>query len=135
MDLRSSKGTLLIVDDEIEIGQLLSDAISYMGYNTVIATNGEEALLAFCTGDIQAVLCDILMPKMTGIDLLNVTRTMGFDVPFVFLSAFDKQEYMNEVFLQGAEEYILKPLDMAKIVPSVERAIAIGKKKAAPIAA
>lgn len=118
-----SKGTLLIADDEELIRWSLSEHLSAAGYGIHEAKDGEEALKAVTEIGPVAVLLDVRMPKMTGIEVLRHLRESGNDVPVIMITAYGAVETAIEATRLGATAYIQKPFDLREVEITVERAL------------
>jgi DNA-binding response OmpR family regulator len=113
------KCRLLVVDDEIRILNFLRSNLRAAGYDVDTANNGMEALEQFHANPPDLVLLDILMPKMTGLDVLKELR--GFSkVPVIFLSAKgDDRDRIIGLDL-GADDYMAKPFSPDELVSRIE---------------
>jgi response regulator RpfG family c-di-GMP phosphodiesterase len=117
------KGKVLIADDEETIRLLLVEFLRSRGYNCTIAVNGEDALEKLKDGQFEAVLCDIQMPKMTGLEVLKETRNRGIDTTFVLVSAVHDTRRAIAALRLGAYDYIVKPFQLEEVELCVERAL------------
>lgn len=111
--------TILIIDDEVEIQELLTIYLTNHGYATVAAGNGIEALEILQEKSIDLVIADIMMPQMDGLELLKRTRHSS-QIPFLFISA--KSDDMDKIYgLQlGADDYVGKPFNPLEVVSRVQ---------------
>lgn len=112
--------TILIIDDEAEIRELLSIYLNNNGYITVPANNGAEAWSILRQRDIDLVIADIMMPGMDGLELLKKIRSSYAQLPFLFISA--KSDDMDKIYgLQlGADDYVGKPFNPLEVVSRVQ---------------
>ncbi|MET3134437.1 AmiR/NasT family two-component response regulator [Oxalobacteraceae bacterium GrIS 1.11] len=121
------KRQILLVDDDMLILGLLSQFLQRAGHDTRIATSGQMALdmLAESGREPDLALLDISMPGMSGLDL---ARHMQADttVPLMFLSASENADIVKQAAACGAVGYLVKPIDMAQLSPSIEAALARG---------
>ncbi|MFS0727950.1 response regulator transcription factor [Paenibacillus sp. 1P07SE] len=110
---------ILIVDDEKEIADLIQIYLQNEGFETVIAGDGEEALEVFGQHAFHAVVLDIMMPKLDG---LEVCRRLRRDqaVPILMLSA--KAEDMDKIMgiMTGADDYMVKPFNPLELVTRIK---------------
>lgn len=114
-----SEGTILIVDDEQMIRDLLVDILSAAGnYRLLTAANGEEALTVFTNQEVDLVLTDLRMPGVGGLELLAELRRIKDDVPVVILTGYGKSEDVIEALRLGASNFLMKPQEI-KLVHSV----------------
>lgn len=115
---------LLIADDEEEIRNGLADYFPWaeVGFQvTARAENGKQALDLIARGGIDAVLTDIRMPLMTGIDLARAIFERHFNVPVVFLSAYKDFAYAQKAVQYGVRRYVLKPTDYSELTAVFSR--------------
>jgi two-component system, NtrC family, response regulator AtoC len=118
---------LLIVDDEPALVEILQEYLGPVCDQILTAKNGAEALsLIRSSSDISAVLSDINMPVMTGLELLETLRKEFNAIPFVVLTAYgDKQSYQKAVNL-NATDFLEKPYEQDALIKVMERAIQYG---------
>jgi CheY-like chemotaxis protein len=120
-----NKRLILLVDDDMLILGLLSAFLQRAGHDTRMATSGQMALdmLADSGREPDLALLDISMPGMSGLDL---ARRLQADttIPVMFLSASEDTEVVRQAAGYGAVGYLVKPIDMAQITPSIEAALA-----------
>jgi cyclic di-GMP phosphodiesterase len=114
---------ILVVDDEPDISRILSSWLSRAGYNCVTAANGEEALALLQAGDFQLVVSDIMMPGMSGIDLLTSIKGMFPEVAVILVTAVDDRKTAIMTLELGAYGYVIKPFDMNEILINVASAL------------
>ena len=110
---------ILICDDETDIRNALNIYLSAQGYETVLCSNGQEALDAVAKGGIGLVLLDIMMPVMDGITVLSKLRKTS-NVPVILLTA--KGEDTDKVLGLdvGADDYITKPFNPMEVLARVK---------------
>lgn len=111
---------ILIVDDERDIAELISDTLIDEGYDTVIKTSGEDALSEIESNQsFDLILLDIMMPGMSGTELCNKVRDK-VKCPIIFVSA--KSSTVDKLlgFELGADDYIAKPFDIYELVARVK---------------
>ncbi len=109
---------LLIVDDEPVIVRGLLQLIDYaeLGYEQVLsATKSSEALRLLRDQQPEAMLSDIAMPGLTGLELLRLIREESIPTQVIFLSGFRSFEYAQEALSLGAKDYLVKPVDTEKL--------------------
>ena len=109
------KLNLLYVEDEEAIREPFKSMIERHFKQVYIAKNGEEGLELFRNNDIDIVISDIKMPKMTGIEMAKEIKNINPDVPIIFTTAFGDREYLKEAIELGADGYIIKPVDRNKL--------------------
>lgn len=118
---------LLIVDDEPGLTKILSLLLKDDVNEIQIAKNGKEALALIRAGDFDAVLSDINMPEMNGLDLLANVRQMNMEIPFVFLTGYADFENTREALRLGATDFIQKPFNPESIIEVMKKVIELGQ--------
>lgn len=111
---------VLIVDDEPAIRQILANTVTKAGHSVSTAANGTEALERLSKGDIDVALCDIRMPDMSGIDVVDKARSSGIETTFLMMTAFASVNTAIEAMRAGAYDYMLKPLRNEDVVNRLE---------------
>ena len=111
--------TILVVDDEQDILELVSMRLEMAGYRTVLAASGEEALRAFFVERPDLAVVDIDLPGMDGIELCSRMREMS-DIPVIFLSAMGSESDRVRGLQAGADDYIVKPFASDELVARIE---------------
>lgn len=127
----STKGKILVVDDDRLVLATLVHGLSQAGFEIIDADNGDDAILLAREHRPDLALLDIRMEGMSGFDVAAYLREY-LHVPFMFLSAFADEETVAKVKELGAVAYLVKPLDIHQIVPAVEAAFA--NRPARPVA-
>ncbi len=117
---------LLIVEDEQDLLDILIETCSVQTLSIEVATNAEEALAVLNKKRIDAVLSDINLPGMSGLDLLSHVRISGNEVPFVFLSGYADQKHLAQALSFGATELLQKPYDEDQLLRHVELSLDLG---------
>ncbi len=103
---------LLIADDQAGIRMLLSEVFKNEGYETILASNGEEAVRKLQTKKPDCILLDMKMPGLNGEEILREVKSRCPDFPVVLMSAYDKVETaVSETDLR-ADHYFTKPFDI-----------------------
>lgn len=100
---------LLIVEDEADIRDFLVFKASSMGIACTEAFDGQDAIERFKDGQFDAIISDLKMPRMTGLDLLRTLRAQGHKIPFIILTAFGDKQTVIEALKFGAFDFIEKP--------------------------
>lgn len=110
---------ILIVDDEFDIAELISDTLLDEGYETVICSSGEEAIQSIKTNSYDLILLDIMMPGMSGTDVCKKIRN-DVNCPIIFISAKSMTTDKLFGFELGADDYITKPFDIYELLARVK---------------
>ncbi|GAB3992802.1 sigma-54 dependent transcriptional regulator [Spirosoma daeguense] len=114
---------LIIVDDEWKIRAALRDILEYEGYEVDEAKDGEEGLEMILRSNYDVALCDIKMPKLTGLDVLLKASEASKATQFIMVSAFGNVENAVEATKRGAYDFITKPPDLNRLLVTVRNAI------------
>ena len=110
---------ILVVDDESDIRRIIKLILEKKGYSVVEAANGVAAVDAVKAGDIDLVLMDVMMPKMSGINATVSIREFS-SVPILFLTAKSLQRDKESAYQSGGDDYLVKPFSAAELVMKVE---------------
>ncbi|MCG3204165.1 MAG: Regulatory protein AtoC [Elusimicrobia bacterium] len=121
----SSKGRILVVDDEPQVGMIFSKVLQSVGYEVVAAESGEEAVKKMQTKP-DVVFLDIKLPGMDGVETLRRIRKNSPDVPVVMMTAYQTVDSAVESMRLGACDYLIKPLDNNRIKEVVRHALLVG---------
>ncbi len=110
---------VLIVDDENDIAELISDVLTDEGYETVIKNNGADAVEAINENNFDLIILDIMMPKMNGTEVCSQIRDK-VNCPIIFVTA--KTHLIDKLvgFEIGADDYITKPFTIEELVARVK---------------
>lgn len=117
------KGKILVVDDDRLVLATVTHGLAQAGYEVIDADNGDDAILLARQHRPDLALLDIRMEGMSGFDVAAYLREY-LQTPFMFLSAFSDDQTVEQVKALGAVAYLVKPLDVGQIVPTVEAAFA-----------
>lgn len=112
--------TVLIVEDERAIVEILKFNLKREGYETLDALDGETGLLLAETKDPDLILLDVMLPKMNGFDICKTLRAQKRTTPIIMLTA--REEEMDKVFglETGADDYMTKPFSMKELLARVK---------------
>jgi len=122
-DAPSTPTTVLVVDDEEGIRQALDRFLTRLGYRVLQAASGAEALERQQDGHPQAMLSDIRMPNMTGVELVPKALALDSDIAIIMLTAIDEPRTAIECMKLGAQDYLIKPVDLDELELSMEAAL------------
>lgn len=115
----SAEATLLVVDDEPNIRELLSASLKFSGFNVHTAADGQEALTEIDTVRPDLVVLDVMMPGLDGFAVMKRLRDRGNKVPVVFLTAKDDVSDRVSGLTLGADDYIIKPFSLEEVVARI----------------
>lgn len=108
---------LLFVEDEHDLMEIISDTLTKLQANFLTASNGKEALEILKNNqDIDAVVTDINMPVMNGLDMIEEIKKMQSDLTVIIMSAHTETEYIQKAEEFGVNDYLLKPFDFIKFI-------------------
>ena len=134
-----SKGRVLVVDDEAEVRKSVRLILSKAGYDVIEAEDGGAGVNALKLGDnpiaVDAIICDLDMPKMGGIEAIPNFLYQFPSCPIIILSGSDKLESASRLFQpgvmfkQGVREFLSKPIDQERLLGTVEKVINEGGRK------
>jgi len=130
----AGKGKILVVDDDRLVLATVTHGLAQAGYEILDADNGDDAILLARQHKPDLALLDIRMEGLSGFDVAAYLRDYC-QTPFMFLSAFSDEQTVEQVKALGAVAYLVKPLDIGQIVPTVEAAFASVAARAAKPAA
>ena len=116
-------GRILIVDDEVEIREVIKEALECQGYHCHTAPCGDAALEVLTHEPVDLALIDIIMPGMSGPSLFQLIKALHPDVAVVFVTAIHGLSTAVEQLKGGAYDYIVKPFSLASLYQQVESAL------------
>ena len=116
-------GKILVVDDEADVAELLARFLTAQGHTCKCASNGETAVKLLEEEDFDLILADIMMPGMSGIDLLMITRTLFPAAAVVMVTGIHDRETAFSALELGAYDWVAKPFEKDKILITVAAAL------------
>ncbi len=115
----SQKPSVLIVDDEQVVCDVLSDELSERGYQCTTVLSGDEALAKLAAQDFEVVLLDIRLPGMSGMEVLREIWLNHGNTATIMITAVNDVATAVEAMKLGASDYIVKPFDLDKVAASI----------------
>jgi DNA-binding response OmpR family regulator len=112
--------TILLAEDEENIGTLLCDYLKAKGYLADLYLDGEKAFRGFCAKKYDLCILDVMMPKKDGYTLAVEIRSITPEVPIIFLTAKNMKEDIIQGFAAGADDYMTKPFSIEELVLRIE---------------
>ena len=112
--------SILLVEDDPNLGQLTQEYLTMKGYPTDRATDGNAGLQQFMAGQYDLCILDVMMPKKDGFTLAKELRMAGRDVPIIFLTAKSMQEDTIQGLRAGADDYMTKPFSMEELLLRIQ---------------
>jgi heavy metal response regulator len=124
---------ILIIEDERHLAKILKKGLGENGYIVDMCHDGEEGLYMAETNPFDAILLDILLPKMDGLTILNSLRAKNIGVPVLLLTAKGELEDRVKGLNTGADDYIVKPFDFQELLARLNAVIRRSSNKASPV--
>ncbi|MFO8130259.1 MAG: response regulator transcription factor [Bacteroidales bacterium] len=107
---------VLVCEDDEMIMKMVEYKMSREGYEVILARNGKEAAEKIKTQDFDLIITDLLMPYMTGLELVNILREkLGKKTPVIVLSKIGLEETVLKAFNMGADDYMVKPFSPSEL--------------------
>lgn len=110
---------ILVVDDDPQMRAALKEAIQRLGYNAVLAENGQDALLKLNSSPFAMVITDMKMPMMDGLSFLKEVRRKVGNLPVLVITGFGTVENAVEAMKEGASEYLMKPFSFDTLTRTI----------------
>ncbi|MEI6583277.1 MAG: sigma-54 dependent transcriptional regulator [Chitinophagia bacterium] len=114
---------ILLIDDEKSIRNVLKDILQHEGYRIEEAADGEQGLQKMAVQPFDLVLCDIKMPKMDGLEVLQQIMQLQPDVPVIMISGHGTIETAVDAVKKGAFDFIAKPPDLNRLLITIRNAL------------
>ena len=115
MNKIQKKASLLLVEDDLNLSEVLQDFLILQGFQVTLARDGEEGLRVFHHGRFDLVLLDVMMPRRDGFLLAEEIRLLNEDVPIIFLTARSLPDDRIRGFKAGCDDYITKPFSTEEL--------------------
>src|SRR5215471_13610448 len=115
---------LLIVDDEPLIRETLAEYLGHEGFAVTACASGEEALIRAGEQHFEVVLCDVQLPDLNGLELLDRLLKISPDSCVLLITAYATVENAIQAFQRGAQDYLMKPLLLDEVAGKVRRLLA-----------
>lgn len=111
---------ILVVEDNPDMRELFCTVLSDSGYRVIPAADGANALKAMEKEYIDLIVADVMMPNMDGYELTKSLRDAGYDLPVLIVTAKDQFDDIQSGFRSGADDYMIKPINVRELVLRVE---------------
>jgi DNA-binding NtrC family response regulator len=118
---------ILVVDDKEMMRDSVATTLSRKGHAAITAPSGKAALEKIASRRVDAVITDLQMPEMDGLELIAEIRKIDEQLPVIFMTAYGTVDTAVAAMKQGAYDYITKPFSGDELLVAVERAIEHGK--------
>lgn len=111
--------TILIVEDDADIGSVLRRGFSAESYDVELVGDGEQALVVASDKPLCAIILDVMLPGRSGIEVCKALRAAGQTAPIIMLSARSSVSERTEGLMAGADDYLVKPFDFEELLARV----------------
>lgn len=111
-----SKAKILLVEDDTNLGTILTEFLAVKKFDVIHSLNGEEGFNQFKSNKFDLCLIDVMMPKMDGFTLAKKIRMIDKNVPILFVTAKSMLDDKIEGFKIGADDYVTKPFSMEELI-------------------
>ena len=119
-------GRVVVIDDEEHVRKTVRAMLTTGGYDVVVAEDGEMGIKAIKSDDnplmVDVILCDIHMPKINGTEAIAYFRSQFPSVPVIVMTGQPDLQGVSSFFKQGVVDYLVKPLESAKVLTAVSKA-------------
>jgi len=117
--------TVLLVEDDARTREFLHDSILVpAGYNVLTASDGQEGLQRALTDQPDVILLDLMLPRLSGLDVLEMLHQQDSRIPVIILTAYGSERAILKAFRLGAKNFLQKPLGVDEVGPAIEKALA-----------
>ncbi|MEL6254088.1 MAG: response regulator transcription factor [Bacteroidota bacterium] len=121
------KQHILCVEDDPSLRSLIDQNLRFEGYEVSLAEDGRRAMELMESENIDLILLDLMLPKMSGIEVCKQLRAKGNPVPIIMLTARDATEDKIRGLKTGADDYLSKPFDLLELLARIEAVLRRGK--------
>ena len=111
---------ILVVEDDKNLRKLITTCLKKNNYTPFEANDGEEALEMLDKQYIDLIITDVMMPKMDGFELIKELRMSEYKLPILLITAKDSKQDKKEGFLLGADDYMVKPINIEELLLRVK---------------
>jgi len=120
-------GRVLVVDDEENVRKMVRMTLTKAGYDVIEAEDGAKGIEAVKSGDnpllLDAIFCDIYMPKVNGMEAITFFRKEFPSVPVVVITGQPDVQKATTLFKQGVIDYLIKPIEAEKLIATAKKAV------------
>jgi two-component system chemotaxis response regulator CheY len=126
-DASSTKGKILIIDDEEDVREVLRIHLESANYNVIEAKNGEEGITLMKSGanllQVGLIICDIRMPKVNGVEVIDFLKENAPSIPIMVVTGYPDSELAVSLLKKGVKDYLVKPLEKEKLLAKVKETL------------
>ncbi len=123
-DVNSTKGRILIIDDEKDVRDVLKLQLQSEKYDIIEAENGEEAIELMKKGSnlvrVGLIICDIRMPKVNGVEAIQYLRQNAPSIPILVVTGYPDTEMALSLIKRGVKDYLVKPVKKEELLKKVK---------------
>jgi DNA-binding response OmpR family regulator len=125
---------VLVVEDERRLAENVARALrESAGYAVDVAGDGEQGLYLAESGDYDLIVLDLMLPKLSGQEMLTRYRKHGKTTPVLILTARDQKESVVQLLNSGADDYLAKPFDLGEFLARAKALVRRGKGQRSPV--
>ena len=128
----SHQGSILIVDDEPDIGVMLTEDLRPRGYKVDVALHAGDAVMLASIERPDAVILDLMLPEVSGEHIFQQLRQLDASIAIVLLTGMADETVARALLRAGAFDYLRKPPDFERLHAAVSLAVAAGREKTRP---
>ena len=110
-----AKGKILIIDDEIEVRGFFHDYLEERGYRVIAASDGEQGWEFFQKENFDLVICDMMMPKMIGLEFLRLAKGLKPNQKIIMMTAVKEESMTAKAKALGCTHYLTKPVGLTAV--------------------
>ncbi len=121
---------ILLVEDDRSASRFLKKGLAEVGYTVDTAFEGEEGLYLATSGSYDLIILDVMLPEMSGFEVLKKARRAGTSTPVIFLTARDEKNDVVHGLELGADDYLVKPFSFPELIARVKAVLRRGSKEA-----
>ncbi|HRI27925.1 MAG TPA: response regulator [Chitinophagales bacterium] len=114
---------IIIVDDDVVMLQAIKTMLSKNGYQVFATTDAQDALDTLEEEEFDLIISDIMMPYISGIELLSAIKKARKNLPIIIISALDQQEIVLTAFEEGADDFVKKPISLNELLLRVKHVL------------
>lgn len=128
-----SEHSILLVEDDTNLGNILSEYLELKGYGITLCTDGDSGYEHFRSNSYDLCVLDVMMPKKDGFSLARAIRRENEQIPIIFLTAKSMKEDKIEGFTIGGDDYITKPFSIEEFLMRIQAVLKRCRTAAAPV--
>ena len=114
---------ILVIDDEAVVRMLVAEILETAGHDVLVAESAEHALTLFEAGELELVVSDVVMPGLSGLELLETVRERRASLPVILITGAGTYETLSEALTRGAAGLVTKPFSHAELQLAVAEAL------------